>query len=169
MSDSFDEIDRAYRKRLCAFLSKYTRCFADAEEIAQQTLIKAFQSLGTLRDRSKLGPWLYQIAYRLVLDETRRKKTVSLDDRPEFIDTTPNPHTILQQREERTNLWSRIRELLTPDEFTATWLRHGEDYPIEGIASIMSRSPGSVRVLLFRARNKMREGCGEFLDDSVAE
>ena len=158
MPDSFEEIDHKYRKRLCAFLSKYTRSFPDAEEIAQQTLIKAYQSLDTLKDEQKLGPWLYQIAYRLVLDEARRKKPTFLNDTTDIVaPSSENPQAELQRKEEKANLWNHAQDVLTPEEFTAIWLRYAEEHPVDTIASIMSRTPGSVRVLLFRARNKLRE------------
>lgn len=155
--DAFEQIDRKYRLKICVFLSRYTKCPSHAEEIAQRTLIKAFEAIDSLRAPQRLGSWLYQIAFRLIVDEQRKKSAVSMAESFEIEDKSSDPARIAQQREEKENLWSKAEQILSGDEFTAVWLKYAENEKVETIAEIMSRTPGSVRVLLFRARNKLLE------------
>lgn len=154
--EAFDEIDHRYRSRLCHFLSRHTRCFHQAEEFAQQTLIRAFEMIDQLRTGEKLAAWLYRIAFCLVIDEVRKNKrkptTILEGDLP---DSVQDAQGIAIAAEERTNLWNIAKNILSNDEFWAIRLRYIENFNTEEIARIMSRSKVSVRVLLFRARNRL--------------
>lgn len=154
-SAAFEKIDQKYRRKICVFLSRRTGCFSLAEDIAQRALIKAFRSISSLKDGRKLRAWIYQIAFRIAVDDARQKKNVFLGEHFEHADPEKNPREKLIEAEERENLWSFAQKHLTADEFTAIWLKYAEEQKVEAIASTMSRTPGSVRVLLFRAREKL--------------
>lgn len=150
--EAFDEIDRRYRGKLCRFLARHTMGPEHAEEIAQQALVKAFISIEALRRTDRLSGWLYQIAFRLAVDEIRR-------DRPEQLDITEATALVDVRSEEMetepSNLWSTAEKVLKPDEYSAIWLKYVDGYKVDSIAKIMGRTRISVRVLLFRARKKL--------------
>ncbi len=153
--EAFEEIDHRYRKRLCAFLAKRTSCFSHAEDIAQRALIKAFQAIHSLQSGEKLAAWLYRIAFRLALDDARQRRPRQMNEDHEILDRKKSPLEILLQEEEKKNIWLLAKKILTPDEYTSLWLKYAEDLKIDAIGEIMNRTAGSVRVLLFRARQKM--------------
>ncbi|MDR1492170.1 MAG: sigma-70 family RNA polymerase sigma factor [Planctomycetaceae bacterium] len=159
--EAFDEIDRRYRGRLFCYLCRRTNCAAYAEEIAQQTLIRAFEVIKQLKFDEKIGAWLYRIAYRLLVDDSRRKKEFS-SVAPDSIAVSYPVAGALIAEEEKANIWEIARKTLTHDEFIAIELRYVEDFNIAEIAKIMSRTQISVRVILHRARNRLLPHLAEF-------
>lgn len=162
--EAFDEIDRRYRGRICRYLRRHVNGASHAEELAQQTLIRAFEVIGQLRLGDRVGAWLYRIAYRLMIDDSRKKRcNVSLESEP--IDTVRSS-TIdsLVAEEEKNEIWLIARQTLSRDEYAVVELRYVENFNIAEIAEIMSRSRVSVRVLLHRARNRLSARLSDFTD-----
>ncbi len=152
--EAFDEIDHRYRSKLRRFLARHATDPEHADDLAQRTLIRAFTAMPTLREADKLSGWLYQIAFRLAVDESRKKppSAVALGTAKKLID----PKTVSTERaEDDENLWSTAEKVLTPDEYGALWLKYVDAYKVDAIAKIMGRTKISVRVLLFRARKKL--------------
>lgn len=158
--DAFEVLDRRYRRRLCAFLSRHTSCNEHAEDVAQRTLIKAFEAITTLQSGDKLAAWLYRIAYHYAIDDARARKPVSLGEERDFVSQQREPGEVMIQEEERKNLWNIAQKRLTGDEYTAIWLKYAENMRVEAICKVMERTSGSVRVLLFRARQKLYKELG---------
>ncbi|MDR1383015.1 MAG: sigma-70 family RNA polymerase sigma factor [Planctomycetaceae bacterium] len=159
--EAFDEIDRRYRKRLCRYLCRHTNGAAYAEEIAQQTLIRAFEMIEQLKFGEKIGAWLYRIAYRLLVDDSRRKRKLSAVISDSIAVSNPAADALIAE-EEKASIWKIARQTLTQDEFIAIELRYVEDFNIAEIAKIMSRTQISVRVILYRARNRLLPHLAEF-------
>lgn len=164
--EAFDEIDRRYREKLCRFLARHTRSPEHAEELAQQSLVKAFISIDTLRRQDRLAGWLYQIAFRLALDEARksRPELLDVDESLELVDRrteTTEPDGSLDS----SNLWKTAEKVLSPDEYSAVWLKYVDGYKVAMIAKIMARTRISVRVLLFRARKKLLPALARLKDE----
>ena len=152
--EAFDEIDRRYRGRICRYLRRHTNGLAHAEELAQQTLIRAFEVIDQLRLGDRVGAWLYRIAYRLLIDDSRKRRPHAPLD-VDLVGTGRQAVDSLIAEEEKADLWRIARQTLSPDEYVAVELRYVENFNIAEIANIMSRSQVSVRVLLHRARNRL--------------
>ncbi|MBR4977307.1 MAG: hypothetical protein IKY61_09635, partial [Thermoguttaceae bacterium] len=71
---AFDEIARRYRPRLLRFLRLRTRSLETAEDLTQETLIKAFASIESLRRGEFFAGWLHRVAFRTFGDSTRRRR-----------------------------------------------------------------------------------------------
>lgn len=153
--DAFEEIDRRYRSKLCRFLGRWTVDIQHAEDIAQMTLFRAYQTIRTLNTGEKFAAWIYRIARNLAIDESRKHRPVPLEEKTEIVDSRIGPSEQLLEREEMLNLWTTAKNHLTDDEYTAIWLRYADSRKVDSIASIMEKSPGSIRVLLCRARKKL--------------
>lgn len=159
--EAFDEIDRRYRDRIRRYLQRHANGHAHADELAQQTLIRAFEAIGQLRVGDRLGAWLYRIAYRLLIDDSRKKRPlVSLEVDP--VDVRRETVDSMIAEEEKSDIWQIARQTLSRDEYQAIELRYAEDFNIGEIAEIMSRSQVSVRVLLHRARNRLLPHFSDF-------
>lgn len=132
----------------------------DAEDVIQESLLKAFQNLHRFDSNYRFSTWLYTIAFRVARDQLRRHRRwarlLSLGRlevrRPDVTCEMPT-----EVREEAENVWELAKQLLSADQYAALWLRYGEELEIEEISSVLGRTPGAVRVLLHRSRLKLLE------------
>jgi RNA polymerase sigma-70 factor (ECF subfamily) len=155
-ADSCTELSRRFRPRLVKLLA--AQCggqYSDAEDIAQEALARAFAHFDRFDPRYRFSTWLYTIAIRLAHDlarnQRRRPRQVSLND----IDCASRETTgalQAQQQEEVGNLWATAKRVLSDDQYTALWLRYGEDLSAVEVSKVMRKSRIGVRVLLHRAR-----------------
>lgn len=170
--DAFELIDQRYRERLMMFLARRGICHEESLDIVQQTLFQASQKLGTLRDGHRLAVWLYRIAIRFMIDETRkgpsgltgnasRADVVSLSlvttDNEPATGPREDPAWQVAQQEERQNIWTLAQDSLSPLEFELLWLKYVDELADSDIAAIQSRSPGAIRTGLLRVRRKLIE------------
>lgn len=176
---AFDVLDRRYRDRIVRFLSQRTGNRHSGEELAQQTMVRAFESIRTLTDGKRWAAWLYRIALRLMIDgqrKTARNREISLTDHfppdnspPDHVgmaDVT-KPENAAMQQERSRNLWDLARKTLSPDEFGVLWLRYAEDLTDAEIAKVVGKSHGAVRVLQHRARRALADVMGDDADWTI--
>jgi len=178
-SEVFEKVIQRYRSRLFRFLQRRTSSPDDAEDLTQETLLRALKSFGGLRQGTFLSSWLHQIAYHLWIDfERRRRRTVGYEENRNFSDDpddlidgvssrinprrsdgTPiivsTPDEKCEATDEHENLWRVAKQILTADEFRIIWLRYVDEMNDAEIAAVLSKSPVSVRVTLSRARKKL--------------
>ena len=151
----FEEIVRRYQVPLVRFLCKRFPSRRDAEDILQDTFVKAWQSLHLYDAKYAFRTWLYTIAYRLAVSRGRRE-TVPHEALSEHA-AAPNVRSgeALENAECRGTLWSRARETLTEEQFMALWLFYVDEVPAGDVARILNRSWVSVKTMMHRARKKL--------------
>jgi RNA polymerase sigma-70 factor (ECF subfamily) len=126
---------------------------ADAEELTQETFLRAWQAIDRYDDRWRFTTWLYTIARRLVVSHHRsqaRRHTVPVPD--DLLSGEQDPSGASANAEARNNLWDLASRVLSADQRTALWLRYGEDMEPSEVARVLGKKPGQLRVTLFRAR-----------------
>jgi RNA polymerase sigma-70 factor, ECF subfamily len=156
-SRSFAEIVRAYHGRVYGFLYQMMRHRQDAEDLTQQTFIKAYHNLGRFDARRPLINWLLTIARNGAINHFRDTKRWS--EMPEdVVGREPSPATTAERREDAENLWDRARALLSPREFEVLWLRFGEELSIGETAQVVGLTQTHVKVLVHRARQALLKG-----------
>lgn len=131
----------------------------DAEEIAQDAFVKAFQSLATFKQESKFSTWLYRIAYNASISKTRKKKVVTAPIETDVVENYTLDEIFenldrLEEHEQRTII-KKLFEALNPDESTLVTLYYYQDVQTEDIAGITGLSQSNVKVKLHRIRQKM--------------
>jgi RNA polymerase sigma-70 factor (ECF subfamily) len=149
---------------------------ADAEEIAQDSVLKAFSKLSTFRGECKFSTWLVQITYneaRMRLRKDRRHLYESLDARqqdPEgdywprdFADWRPIPSELLEEDETRRALQDAINSL-SPTYRDIVVLRDVQNLSIKDAATILGLSEATVKTRLHRARLLLRDALAPGLD-----
>src|SRR5690349_11637150 len=118
---------------------------AAAEDVAQEVAIVAIQRSRQLRDPAKLDAWLHKVAVRKAIDEARKRK----------------PTVELQAHHERPHHDTRealdLLAPLPPRQRAALTLRYVHDLPDEAIAKALGCRPITVRSLLSRGREALRE------------
>ncbi len=130
------------------------------EDIVQETFLRAWMRIHQLDDAERVGPWLKTIAARAAIDHIRAQRpTVPLDlhiERP--LDLAPLEDHVVE-REAAAVLHGRLAELRESDR-VALWQRDALGVPVADVADQLGMTAGSVRVLLSRARGKLRQGYG---------
>lgn len=151
----------------------------DAEDIVQETFLKAFRELRRFEARSSFRTWIHRVAVNCAYDLLRqrpRRKAESLDAAGEDgaqgggiepeADGTSRPDRLAfgaeVQRRVRTAL-----ELLTPTERTAFVLRHFEGRSLEEIGETLGLRTGATKHSIFRAVQKMRRALAPFVGPTV--
>jgi len=141
--------------------NKIVRNREDAEEIAQDSFVKAYQSLRSFKGDSKFSTWLYRIVYNAAISHTRRKKQdfTQLDERMvgettedeifENLDTLDTEH--------QSKLVNEAINNLPADESAIVTLFYLKENTIEDISQITGLSVSNVKVKLFRIRKKLYE------------
>jgi RNA polymerase sigma-70 factor (ECF subfamily) len=131
----------------------------DAEEIAQDGFVKAYQSLNQFKGESKFSTWLYKIIYHAAITRLRKKQMeiISIDDNQNRnFDVCETDHFLNQLTIEEQNNSVRIAIDRLPDEDRALiTLYYLNECSVKEITTITSDSESNVKIKLFRARKKL--------------
>jgi RNA polymerase sigma-70 factor (ECF subfamily) len=147
----------------------------DAEEVVQETLLKAYKNLARFEQRANFGTWLYRIAMNCALDmkESRDRKTpqygVQISEDPEpgenevqLASSTPGQEQMVFSAQVKEKI-AVAMELLSKTERAAFVMRHLEGKPIEEIAGVLGIKGNAAKNCIFRAVQKMRQELGPLL------
>jgi len=151
--DSFNEIVRRYSPHLLRFVRAGVANLQDAEDIVQETFLRAYGKREQFNSRYSLKCWLFTIAHRCRISFLRRQRPVMSPACP-GTETSPSPLRTLIQQQEMSLLWQEARHL-PKHQFTALWLRYQEAMDIPQVARVMGKSRVHIRVLLHRARQAL--------------
>lgn len=148
---AFDEIIRRYCRGLTNFAGCRTGKLQDAEDIVQETFLRAYQNINSFEKVYSLKNWLFTIAYRLIVSGYRKK-------RPELL--SKEAAARLSDGEAKSEdygwLWEAVRKMGN-EPFTVLWLYYKVDMSTKEIARVMNKSKVMVRVLLHRSRKSLAE------------
>ena len=160
---AFAELVRRYRPGLLRVLEKRLHGHVDdAEDIAQETLTRAWQKIRSFDERYRFATWLYTIAIRLAIDKGRRRKAIYLAADP--VDQTSLGPQAFDRRDDSHNLWATAHQVLSSSGYTALWLRYGEDLSVTEIAKVLGKTKVGVRVTLHRARQTLAPHLLKFME-----
>lgn len=154
---AFEALVHRYERRVYAFVSQFCRHPEDAREITQDSFVRAFQALDRLDTQQSFGPWLFTIARRKCVDFHRRR-TPSSEELPEELPAPgPSPDANAAERDDTHLLWAKVRQALPPRQYEVVWLHYAEAMGVAEIAGVLELTPTHVKVLLFRARQRLAE------------
>src|SRR5687768_17299186 len=153
---SFETLARRVQAPLVAFLQRRFPSRQDAEDVAQETLVRAWQALPSYREGMRWRTWVFTVAYRLAVSRGRgERSTVSMvaGEGPRALND--GPAQVLERREQSERVWATARSVLTEEQVLALWLFHVEELPAAEVAGVLGRSWVSVKTMLHRARRKL--------------
>lgn len=152
---SFEELIRRYQVPLLHFL-RQGGLAADAEDVAQETFIRAYANLDKFRPKWRFSTWLFTIARRLGANQ-RRKIRPAADSAAlaAAACTQGDPAAAAAAKDYRERLWDVAAEILTEEQHAALWLYYVEEMPVKEIAKVLGRFVPSVKTMLHRARRKL--------------
>jgi RNA polymerase sigma-70 factor (ECF subfamily) len=133
---------------------------ADAEDVAQEALLRAYRYFDRLRDRNRFRSWLVRIAFRLALDRLRSRKRSEVRDtlwsQPEHRPPAATAEDLAASNEFQTHLDRALEEL--PEKLRLVLLLAAlEGHTIEEIAGMVGISTGTVKSRIFYARKQLAE------------
>lgn len=164
---AFGRLVTAYQQKLYGFLLSYTAREDVADELTQETFIKAWQSIGRFRGESAFQTWLFQIAVNTVRswgrwEKVRRLKVWQPQDNEDPMPEPPDPRADAdpaaqaRRADMRRHLQAAIQRL-PPREKEVFLLRHEQDMALAEIAAALDLAEGTVKAHLFHAVAKMRK------------
>lgn len=157
---AFSELVDRYQRPLFAFLGRMGLEAARAEEVAQETFLRAWQHLPRYRtEQAQFSTWLFTIARRLALNELARSRNrhevAADDDAPEPACAAARPEQALDQRRLQARIDAAFRSLGTDDRSVLA-LAYTHDLGMAEIAVIEGCSVDAVKTRLHRARQRLR-------------
>ena len=166
-TSSFSYLVEKYKDMAYTVALKIVRNAEDAEEVAQDSFIKAFQQLKTFQGKSKFSTWLYTIVYRTAISKTRKKKIVitSIDEYVVDNYSTDNSFSqieALKYEEQQKYIKAAIDRLPELDALLVT-LFYMNDNSLDEIEKITGYTKTNIKVRLFRARKKLYKSLEYFL------
>ncbi|MFD2863543.1 RNA polymerase sigma factor [Mucilaginibacter antarcticus] len=156
-----------YKDMVYSIAIKILRDTDEAQDIAQDSFIKAYQQIGAFQGRSKFSTWLYTITYRTAITRLKQNKVeiVTLgDDIDAIADHLPGQIDLLQSKQVKHYVKMAIDKLPQIDALLVT-LYYINDLPIKEIEEITGLSKPNIKIKLFRAR-KVLESDLKFLMDN---
>ena len=177
--EAFRELVRPYERALLMTTQAILKNEADAEDAAQEAVLKAFTNLSKFRGDSKFSTWLVRIAtneaFMKLRKERRHKLHDSLDEQRtdeegdyiprDFADWREIPSEALQKKELRQAV-SRALASLTPKHRQVFVLRDMQHFTIEETAQLLGIRKSAVKTRLMRARLQMRDALAPGMDGS---
>jgi RNA polymerase sigma-70 factor, ECF subfamily len=171
-AEAFGKIVDAYQNRLFGFVRRMVKDPEEANDIAQEAFVRAFQGIGRFDGRSSIRTWLFRIAYNLCIDRRRRAGRLpgesSLDSA--FEDDEPIEVPDVRWDPERVILGDELRSVLEAaiatmsDKLRSVLLLHDQqDLAYEDIAKVLDLPIGTVKSRLFLARAHLQNAVGAYL------
>jgi RNA polymerase sigma-70 factor, ECF subfamily len=168
---AYRELIRRYERPIFSLLFRMVRDRELAEDLAQETFIKALNAIESYRPEFKFSSWIFKIANNSAIDHLRRREldTLSLEgsphaETPEAIEATAlqigdrqeSPLEEVAARELGGQIEAAIAQL-RPEYRSCILLRHVEGRAYEEIAQMLNLPLGTVKTYIHRARNELRQ------------
>jgi RNA polymerase sigma-70 factor (ECF subfamily) len=171
---AFDVLVQRYKERLYATVYHMTSNHEDANDLVQDSLIKAYKSIHSFKGQSSFYTWVYRIAVNRTINFIKRRKTrnhYSLDDvdsniqsDPDFVElmshVTPRREVGLGELQEKLN---EALQKLSETHRAVVTMHDVQGMTHADIAKVMKCSEGTVRSRLFYARQQLQGILSEYL------
>jgi len=168
-TEAFDQLVSRYRTRVFGMIYNMVHNEQDAWDLAQDSFVKAWKSIGRFRSQSSFYTWIYRIIMNVTIDWLRKKQVkgagAEFDDAIQLKEINPAsrtvpkadalPHERMEQREIRQRIDAAIAQL-TPEHRGVFLMKEIEDMQYHEIAEALDCSIGTVMSRLFYARKKLQ-------------
>src|ERR1700744_2440680 len=171
---AYADLVKRHQRFVFTLAMRFAKRREDAEEIAQDCFIKAYKSLGSFQGQSKFSTWLYSIVYTTAMTALRKKRvdTDSIDDEHTYIQVE-NQSSFYDvnnaENKSRSFYLNQAIEQLLPDDAAIITLFYKGEQSLEEIGRAMGMEPNTVKVKLFRARQRLKEKLERNLKNETKE
>lgn len=161
-TESFGMLVNKYYTRIYNFIRTMIRSEDDSLDMTQESFVKAFKNLATLKTPERFKSWLFRIASNTTLDFVRKRRLNTIDAenslKEQYIETDNPEHEIVMAN--RTNVIREALAKLKPDQREILVLCDLEGMSYQDISEILNIPFGTVQSRIFYARKRLKE----FLD-----
>jgi len=168
-TEAFDQLVTRYRTRVFAMIYNMVHNEQDAWDLAQDSFVKAWKSIGRFRGRSSFYTWIYRIVMNVTIDWLRKKQVkgagaefndaIQLKEIEPASRTVPKadplPHERMDQSEIRARIDNAIAQI-SPEHRAVILMKEIEEMQYHEIAEALGCSIGTVMSRLFYARKKLQ-------------
>ena len=166
--DAFRELVERHSRAVFRVAYRVTGRVEDAEDVVQETFLRAYKQLSRFEARANFRTWLHRIATNCAVDLLRARPKREVAEEPETLERTAGDDLPLP---DRSMLGVQIKErlagamaLLTEMERAAFTLRHFEGLSIDEIAGMLDLKTSATKHSIFRAVRKMRRELQPFIE-----
>jgi RNA polymerase sigma-70 factor, ECF subfamily len=154
--ESFGELARHFEGALFRYLLARCASREDAEELTQETLLRAWRKIDRYDPRWRFSTWLFTLARRLAVSRQRRMSlALRASSQAEELVHRDDARGISGSAEARAGLWDLAERVLGAEQRSTLWLRYAEGLTAEEIGRVQGRRAGAVRAALHRARRTL--------------
>ncbi len=158
-SNAFAILIDNYKDMVFSLAMKVMKNREEAEEVSQDTFIKAYRSLHSFKGDSKFSTWLYKITYNNCMDRVKKiARTYNTNTIDEVVENRiESTDSVLDtiERKERAELMKDCMNELPEDERTILWMFYYQELSLKEIIDVTSYSEANLKVKLHRARKKL--------------
>jgi RNA polymerase sigma-70 factor, ECF subfamily len=167
---AFERLVRGMEQQMLAVAAGFAHCPDDANDIYQDAMLAAYRALPNFKLESKFSTWLYKIVVNTSLSNRRKLKRAwqkmsalqtEYEHGEHYYENPDKPEARALDSELNTQINNALQKL-TDNERMAFVLCHQQGFKIREAAEVMSCSGDSVKVLLFRARKKLKVLLAEY-------
>ncbi|MCH7955742.1 MAG: sigma-70 family RNA polymerase sigma factor [Candidatus Marinimicrobia bacterium] len=160
----FNRIVLKYGERIYRTVRGMVGTHEDADDIVQETFLKAYKNIDSFRGEADIGTWLTRIALNLTYTKTRRKKLFSDNPVDDYVDrissNTDLPEVSVEENERRMMVENGLKTL--PEKQRAVFvLRMYEEMKFKEIAALMGTSESTSRANFHQALTKLKKFVSE--------
>ena len=170
-TNAFAYLINKYKDMAYTVAIKIVKSHEDAEEVAQDSFLKAYEKLDSFKGNSKFSTWLYTIAYRNSITKIRKKKVATSDIDEYVMDNYSEGSEFpqleaIKNGEQQKYVSEAIGRLPEKDALLIT-LFYMNESSIEEIEQITNLTQSNIKVKLFRARKKLNTELSFLLKEEV--
>lgn len=158
-TNAFAYLVDSYKNMVYSLAFKMTKNREEAEEISQDTFIKAFKNLDKFKGDSKFSTWLYKIAYYASLDNIKKNKNnnSTFEINEITFNQIKSVDNILEgiERKERAKIMEACLHKLADEERSIIWMFYYDELSLKEIIEVTDLSEANLKVKLHRARKKL--------------
>jgi RNA polymerase sigma factor, sigma-70 family len=168
---AFSFLVEKYQKMVYTLALKLMKKPEEAEEMAQDTFIKAFHKIDSYEGKSKFSTWLYSITYNACISELRKRRIEfkSLDDRQVSDQDEQRMYDYYKEnrKEDQEKYLALAMEKLPEDDQVLVTLYYYENQSMDEISLITGLTVSNIKVKIHRARKRMQVMLYEMLNEEV--
>jgi RNA polymerase sigma factor (sigma-70 family) len=171
---AYADLIKRHQRFVFTLAMRFSKNREDAEEIAQDCFIKAYRSLSSFQRQSKFSTWLYSIVYTTAMTFLRKKRvdTDSIDDENTYIQLENHSSgydTNSVENKSRSFYLNQAIAQLLPDDAAIITLFYMGEQSLDEIGQALGIEANTVKVKLFRARQRLKEKLERNLKHEVKE
>lgn len=157
---AFTELMRRYQGRVYWTARRIVGTHDDADDITQETFVKAYTGLGDFRGEASFFTWLYRIAVNLSLNAVRKRQVITYIRESEiinrFLPSSDDPHQEAELHDQERMIEQAVASL--PEKQRAVFvMRYYDEMSYEEISSVLKTSVGGLKANYFHALRKVQE------------